>query len=316
MHVPGGHFLDKGAQGLVNVLVVHQNGFDIRGKIVPDGAGDEVQVPVQQAGRGLGLSGLFDVLPELQQIVQVFGEFPGGRGLAGGADNEPHLRGQAQFLGQLLEALALFLLFDLPGDPQMGLLGQKHQPTAGKGYIGAEIGPLGGGLLLIDLDDEFLAFAQHPLNFGLGLALGLFLVPVGVHFRQGQEAVAFPAVINEGRLEAGLDIGHHPLVNIGFGGFPGGGFQGQFFHLPFFHDGHPEFLCIRGVDEHLPGRTHLPPSQVRCTNSRNPGWRSWAAMRLIVKGKAAGDFRLLMGSISWRRKKAVVTKKLMSPWIG
>ena len=64
----------------------------------------------------------------------------------------------------------------------MGLLGQEHQAASGKRDVGAEVGALGGGFLFIDLDDELLAFAQHPLNLGLGPVLGFFLVIVGMHF--------------------------------------------------------------------------------------------------------------------------------------
>jgi hypothetical protein len=61
--VAGGHLPDEGPQSLVDVFIVHQDGIDIRGKIISDGAGDEVQVPVDQGGGGLG-GGLLKGLPE------------------------------------------------------------------------------------------------------------------------------------------------------------------------------------------------------------------------------------------------------------
>ncbi len=127
------------------------------------------------------------------------------------------------------------------------------------------------GLLFVDLDDELLALAQHPLNLGLGLALGFFLVAVGMHFGQGQETVALPAVIDKGGLEAGLDIGHHALINVGLGGLPGGRLHGQFFHLAFFDDGNPEYLRVGGVDKHLARWAHKSPWRHCWANSLNPG---------------------------------------------
>ena len=202
---------------------------------------------------------LVESFPELQEIFHVLGQFQGLGGLAGGADDQAHLRRQPQFLGQFFEAMALFFFFDLAGNPQVGLLGQEHQTASGQRDIGAEVGALGGGLLFVDLDDELLAFAQHPLNLGLGPILGFFLVIVGMHFRQGQETVALPAVVDKGGLEAGLDIDHDAFVNIGLGGFPGGGLQGQLFNMAFFDDGDPKNLRVGGVDKHLTWWAHDYP---------------------------------------------------------
>ena len=117
--------------------VVHQNGVDIRGKIIPDGAGDQVQVPVEQAGGLLFGCGAVQVFPLLQEKLEVLGQVLGLGLLPGGADDETHLRGQADFLGQLLEAQALIFLFDLAGNPQVGLFGQEHQVAPRHGYVSA-----------------------------------------------------------------------------------------------------------------------------------------------------------------------------------
>ena len=85
------------------------------------------------------------------------------------------------------------------------------------------------------------------------------LVVVGVHLRQGQEAVAFAAVIDEGRLEAGLDVDHHSLVDVGLGLLPGGGFQGKLVQLALLHDANAKLLGVRGINEHLPWRAHRLP---------------------------------------------------------
>ena len=242
--LPGRRHPQPAAQLLEDVRVVHQDGGNVRGQIVPDGAGDEVQVPVKEAGRLLCRRGLVQVFPLLQEKLQVLGQILVFGLLAGGADDETHLRGQADLLGQLLQAGPLIFSFNLAGDPQVGLPGQEHHITAGQGDVGAEIGPLGAGLFLVDLDDDLLAFAQHSLNFGLGLALNRLLIVVGVHLRQGQEAVAFAAVIDEGRLEAGLDVDHQSLVNVGFGLLPGGGFQGKLVQLALLHDANAKLLRV------------------------------------------------------------------------
>ena len=114
--------------------------------------------------------------------------------------------------------------------------------------------------------------------------------------------MALAAVVDEGGLEAGLDVDHHRLVNVGLGLLPGRGFQGKLIQLPFGHDDYPEFLRVRHINEHLPRLGHRLLRKPRRRNSRNPGWRSWACMRLTASGREAGLFKLRMGRSSRRRK--------------
>ncbi len=69
---------------------------------------------------------------------------------------------------------------------------------------------------------HFLTFLDQVAD--RGPALGAFLArleELAGDFLERQEAVAFGAVIHEGRFEARLDAGDAALVDVGFLGFPG-----------------------------------------------------------------------------------------------
>jgi hypothetical protein len=69
---------------------------------------------------------------------------------------------------------------------------------------------LGAALVLLDLDDQLLAFAQRILDAGAA-DVDAFLEVTAGDFLERQEAVALLAVVYESRFEAGLDAGNDAL---------------------------------------------------------------------------------------------------------
>ena len=104
--------------------------------------------------------------------------------------------------------------------PARGLFGISTRKRPGEADEGGERGALGAALLLLDLDDEFLAFGEqladvHPA------ALRLLAEVLLGDFLQRQEAVALRAVVDEAGFERGLDAGDPAFVDVGFFLFAG-----------------------------------------------------------------------------------------------
>jgi len=94
----------------------------------------------------------------------------------------------------------------------------------------------------------------HP-----GAAVGLGALPVGAgDFLEGKKAVAILAVIDEHRLEAGLDAGDHRFVDVAFALFAAGSFDVEIDQLLAVDDGDAQFLWLRRVEEHAFHRVVTP----------------------------------------------------------
>ena len=66
-----------------------------------------------------------------------------------------------------------------------------------------------------------------------------------------EEAVAAHAEIDECRLDARLQVDHHPLVNVSYVIVLSGPFDVQFFKDSVLNDRDPAFLRLRDVDQHF-----------------------------------------------------------------
>ena len=87
----------------------------------------------------------------------------------------------------------------------------QHEVAAGERDVSRERRALVAALVLVDLDDQFLAFAQLILDAGARIAIAVLAVAFGGtaaglqiltrDFLERQEAVALGAVVDEARLE-------------------------------------------------------------------------------------------------------------------
>jgi len=139
----------------------------------------------------------------------------------------------------------------------------QHEVAAGERDVGGERRPLVAALVLLDLDDEFLAFLQRFLDRGLaGVDAGL---EVGAgDFLERQEAVAIGTVVYEGRFEAGLDTGDDRLVDVALAFFFCGRFDIEVDQFLTVHDCDAQFLGLRRVEKHA---LHLCRSPAQYTRA-------------------------------------------------
>ncbi len=166
------------------------------------------------------LGGRIDLVPLQLQVVQVPLQLLDAAADACGAHDGAHAVGDLQLRHDLAHLVAVLAL-DAARDPAGArTVGHQHQEAPGEADEGGKGCALGAALLLLDLHQQLLALgeqvadgAARPLAEGAEVLLGDFL--------QRQEAVALGAVIDEARLERGLDARDPGFIDVGFFLFAG-----------------------------------------------------------------------------------------------
>jgi len=84
-----------------------------------------------------------------------------------------------------------------------------------------------------------------------GFAIGhRNLVIVGVNFVEGEETVTVAAVLNKGRLQAGLDPGYLGEIDVAAKLAATAGLKVEFLNLAAVHDSDARFFRVRRIDQH------------------------------------------------------------------
>ena len=206
----GGH---EGRGLLVDLVGVDQDLADVGLEVVADGADDQAALEVDQEGAGLLLGGAFDGAPQLQQVVEIPLQFLGLAADGGGAGDQAHAVGHFELIHGVAQFGALVTV-DAAGDAATArVVRHQDEVAAGQRDIGGQRGALVAAFVLVDLDDEFLAFLQRVGD--LGAAGFCSRLEVGTaNFLERQETVAVRAVIDEARFERGLNAGDDTLVDV------------------------------------------------------------------------------------------------------
>ena len=129
--------------------------------------------------------------------------------------------------------------------PPRGIVRHQNEIAAGQRDIRRERRALVAALVLVDLDDEFHAFAQ--LVLGPDAAAASFSVPVVAasfeilarDFLEREKAMAVGAVVDEAGLEAWFDAGDDRLVDVALSLLLAGGFDVEVDQLLAIDNGHP-----------------------------------------------------------------------------
>src|SRR5581483_8664266 len=219
--VAGHHGLHEGPRLLVDLLGVDQDLADVGLEVVPDGADDEARLEVDEERlAALVAGGALDRFPELLQIVEIPVQLLGGAADRGGARDDAHALGQLQLVERVAQLVAVLAL-DAAGDAAAaGVVRHEDQVAAGERDERREGGALRAALVLLDLDDDFLAFAQRVLDAGAA-DVDAFLEVAARDFLERQEPVPLFAVVDERGLEAGLDAGDDAFVDVALALLPG-----------------------------------------------------------------------------------------------
>ena len=207
------HLLDEAQRFFLGLDAVDQYLADVLAQVVADRTDDDVAFLVDQEGRLALAGGFLDRAPQLQQVVQVPLQLFAGAAEARGAHDQAHVGRGVEAIEGFAQFVALLAL-DAPGNAAgPRVVGHQHQVAAGQADEGGQCRALVAALFLLDLDDDFLAFAQHVLD--VDPAFGALGEVFAGDFLERQEAVALGAEVDEGSLEAGFDASNAALVDVG-----------------------------------------------------------------------------------------------------
>ena len=152
------------------------------------------------------LGGAFDGGPQLQQVVQIplqlFGLTADGRG----AGDQAHAVGHFELIHGIAQFGALIAIDAAGNTTAARIVRHQNKVTAGQGNVGGQGGALVATLVLVDLNDEFLAFVQRFVDLGATDLDARLEIGAG-NFLERQKAMAICAVVDEAGFETGFDAG-------------------------------------------------------------------------------------------------------------
>ena len=198
----------------VGALVVAEDLADVVRQVVAQRPGDRVGFLVDQERRRPALGRGADRVPVGLQVRQVPLQLFGAAADAGRAHDRAHAVVDIQTFHGLARGFTVLALDPAGHAAGTRIVRHQHQEAPGQADVGGERRTLVAALFLFDLDDDFLALGQQFADVEPAV-LGVDPVVLAGHFLEGQETVAVAAVIDEGRLEAGLDAGDPPFVDVG-----------------------------------------------------------------------------------------------------
>ena len=208
-----GHHVRHELLGLfVDVVGIDEDVTDLVVEVVADGADHQARFLIDQE-RALALGGTVDGAPQLEQIVQIPLQFGRAAADAGGARDDAHTLGVLELVHRFLELGPVFA-FDAARDATAArVVGHQHHIAAGQRDEGGQGRALVAAFFLFDLDQHFLAFADHIIDARLAgrHAIGEVLAR---DFLERQETVAVFAVVDKTGFEGGFDAGDDRLVDV------------------------------------------------------------------------------------------------------
>ncbi len=164
VHVGRHHVAHELLRLLVDRFRVDQELADVRVEVVADRADDEARLLVDQVGAGLHLRGVLDRVPELHEVIHVPLQLFGGAADARGAGDDAHALRHVEAVDGVAQLVAL-LAFDAARDAAAARIVRHQDEIASRERdVGGEGCALVAALVLVDLDDQLLAFLELVLD--------------------------------------------------------------------------------------------------------------------------------------------------------
>ncbi len=265
-------------------LGVDQDFADVSAQVVAQGAHDQARLLVDQERCRLGQRGLGNRLPDLQQVIQVPLQLFGVAADAGGADDDAHVVGDGQRVHGPLQLGTVIALDAARHAAGGGRVGHQHHVAAGQGDERGQGGALVAALILVHLDDDFLALAQQFAQAGL-VVVDPGLEIVAGDFLQRQEAVPVCTVVDEGGFEGRFEPGDAALVDVGLLLFFRRLLDIDVVQRLAIHDRDAQFFSLRRIDQHA---FHCLRSS-RATTARNAmAFRLWNGAPPLAQAQRGG----------------------------
>ena len=142
-------------------VIIDQHLADIVGEVVAHRARDRVALAEDQERRGTVLGRGGDLIPLRLEIVEIPLQLLGGAADAGRAHDGAHAVGNLQLVHDLAHLVAVFALDAARHAASARIVRHQHEEAAGEADERGERRALVAALLLLDLDDEVLAFGEQ-----------------------------------------------------------------------------------------------------------------------------------------------------------
>ena len=160
--------VDQLHHGGVHQLVIHANGREFLGELVPENPLHQTEFTMDDGRGGLFLGLTLDLCPEGAKKPDVRFEFVLSLVLPGGTNNEPAGQVASVVQDDFLESLALLAGTDLAGDSDVVDRRHVDQVAPRKSDMGGNARPLGSQRLLRNLDQNLLALLEQVGDQGHG----------------------------------------------------------------------------------------------------------------------------------------------------
>src|SRR2546426_4555693 len=254
---------------------VDQDLADVGLEVVADCADDEAAFLVDEERRRVEdlafwiasrLVRIDDLAPQLEQIAQVPLQLFVGAADAGRAADDAHTGRNFELVHDLAQLVAILALHAARHAAAARIVRHQYEVTPGETDEGGERRALVAALVLLDLDDQLLAFGKRVLD---ARAADVDARPekLARDFLEGKESVALGAVVHERGFEAGLDPGDDTLVDVAFSLFVGGRFDVEVNEFLAFDDRDTEFLGLCRIEKHALHCSILPRARAGQTKS-------------------------------------------------
>ncbi len=243
------HLLHEVVRLAVYLFAVDQYLADVRTQVVAKGAHDQARFLVDQERRRSRFGGIGDRLPKLQQVVQIPLQLFGVATQPGGTYDQTHAIRYFQVRHSLAQGVAILALDAAGNAAGARTVRHQHHVATGQRDERGQRRTLVAALFLVDLDDHFLAFADHFAHRILA-QVGAGREVFARDLLQRQETMTVATVFDECRFQTRFDPGNLSLINIGFFLFLGRKLQVEIVQELAVDDRHAQLFALRGIDQH------------------------------------------------------------------
>ena len=167
---------------------------------------------------------------------------------ARGPGDDAHARRNVE-LGDGVAQFVAVLAFDAPRHAAAArIVGHQDQIASRQRHERGQRGALVAALVLVDLDDEFLAFLDRVLDAQLG-RVRIRVPEIGAaDFLEGEKAVPFRPIVDEAGFERRFDPGDDAFVDIALALLFGCRFDVEIDQFLTVDDRHPQFFGLGGIE--------------------------------------------------------------------
>src|SRR5262249_6014338 len=167
---------------------------------------------------------------------------------ARGAGDDAHAVGDLELPDHFSQLVPVFAFDPARHAAAPGVVRHQDEIAAGERDVRRERRALAAALVLVDLDDQLVAFLERVLGPASAFAVAPHVL--AGDFLEGQKAVPVGAIVDEAGFEAGLDTGDDGLVDVALALFLAGGFDIEVDELLTVDDGDPKLCGLGRVEQH------------------------------------------------------------------